>query len=109
MSYDSNIRQGEPGEDDIKIEKIEVDFAIPAFISGEQMHRLANLIEEIARAPKNTPVNGVHWQSGSGSKPQWSQFDAGFLGKKVDPKAPATGEPTFDDSILYFETSAREK
>ncbi len=109
MNYDPSIRKAPPGEDDNLVEKIEVEFAIPVFITGEQQHRLANLLEEIARAPKNTPVNGVHWQSGVGSKPSWSQYDAAFLGKQVDPNAPPTGEPTYDDSILHFETSAREE
>lgn len=109
MAYDSQIREEKPGEDDIRAERIEVEFAIPVFITGDQFLRLAKLIEEIARSPKNTPVDGVHWQSGSGAKPHWSQFDAAFLGKTVDADAPPTGEPTFDDSVLYFETSAREK
>lgn len=109
MNYDPAIRKAPPGEDDLKVERIEVEFAIPIFMTMDQQGRLADLIEEIARAPKNTPENGVHWQSGGGSKPQWSRFDAAFLGKRPAPDAPATGEPTFDDAVLYFETSAREE
>ncbi|MDX1985004.1 MAG: hypothetical protein SFV51_32330 [Bryobacteraceae bacterium] len=108
MSYDPTTRIAEPGEDDYRLERIEVEFAIPVFITIDQQQRLADLIQEIATAPMNTPVNGVHWQSGGGSKPNWSRVDAALLGKTPAPDAPATGEPTFDDSVLYFETSARE-
>lgn len=108
MSYDPTKRLAQPGEDDYQLERIEVEFAIPVFITIGQQQRLAELVEEIARAPMNTPINGVHWQSGAGSKPNWSRADAALLGKACAPDAPDTGEPTFDDSVLYFETSARE-
>ena len=108
MNYDPNKRKADPGDDDLKVEAIQVDFALPVFIESNQQCRLADLLEEIARSPKNTPENGVHWQSGVGSKPNWSQADAMFLGKPVDTDAPEKGEPTFDDTVLYFETSARE-
>ena len=108
MNYDPNIRLAEPGEDDLRVERIEVEFALPVFLTGKQQERLAALIQEICKAPMNTPANGLHWQSGIGSKPQWSQADALLLGKPVDPKSPATGEPKFDDAVLHFETSARE-
>lgn len=45
--------------------------------------------------------------SGYGAKPQWSQADARLLGKAVDPAAPVSGEPTFDDEVLHIETTAR--
>lgn len=107
--YDPSIRPEPPGEDDTEISKIEVDFAISVFVTPEQQHRLADLIQEICRSPKNTPVNGVHWQSGIGSKPHWSRTDAAFLGKQAEDDALDSGEPTFDDSVLHLETSAREK
>jgi hypothetical protein len=40
--------------------------------------------------------------------PNFSQNDAFFLGKPVDPNAPESGEPTFDDSVFHLDTSARE-
>jgi hypothetical protein len=86
---------------------IEVPFAVPVEPTREQAQRLAELIDEIARA--NAPDGCVHWLSGIGSKPNFSQADARFLGKTVDPDAPESGEPTFDDSILCMETYCREK
>lgn len=108
MNYEPSKRQQPPGDDDHHVERIEVEFAIPVFLTIGQQSRLADLIEEIARSPKNTPVNGVHWQSGCGSKPSWSRTDAALLGKTPAPDAPDTGEPSFDDDVLFFETSARE-
>lgn len=88
------------------ISAIEVSFAIPVEITRDQERRLADLVEEIARA--NTPVGHAHWLCGQGSKPQYSQADARFLGKSINPDAPHTGEPSFDSSVLYFETYVRE-
>lgn len=42
-----------------------------------------------------------------GSKPIFSKADCRFLGKPVDPDAPESGEPTFDDEVLHIETAAR--
>lgn len=86
---------------------IEISFAIPVELSEQQEHRLYDLISDIARA--NTPDGHVHWLSSYGSKPQLSQADQRFMGKPVDPSAPQSGEPTFDDSVLYFETYCREQ
>ena len=108
-TYNPNIRQAEPGEDDSYVERIEIDFAIPVWLTPADQQELANLIQRIARSAANNPVNGVHWLFGSGAKPSYSLTDARFLGKAADPEAPFSGEPTFDSSILYFETAAREK
>lgn len=91
----------------MKISAIEVAFAIPVELTREQESRLSDLIQEIAKA--NEPDGHVHWLFGHGHKPQFSQADAHFLGRPVDPTAPETGEPTFDDSVLSFETSCRER
>lgn len=88
------------------ISMIEVSFAIPVELTDEQEHRLADLVQEIARA--NTPAGHVHWLSETGQKAILSQADQRFLGKPIDPNAPATGEPTFDDSVLSFATFCRE-
>lgn len=108
MSYNIEKRLAEPGEDDYRLERMEIEFAIPVYITIGQQQRFAELIEEICRAPMNTPEYGIHWQSGLGSKPKWSQADSRFLGRSVDPTAPETGEPSYDDSVFHFETSARE-
>lgn len=109
MTYDPNIRQAEPGDDDSCCERIEIAFAIPVYLTPEDYRQLADFVQRIAKNPVNTPVNGVHWQSGHGAKPKWSLADQRIMGLPGDPDAPESGEPTFDDSILFFETSARKK
>jgi hypothetical protein len=89
------------------IRAIEVSFGAQVELSEDQERRLYALVDEIARA--NTPAGCVHWLSGMGHKPLFSQADARFLGKPVDATAPETGEPTFDDSILALETYCREE
>lgn len=95
-------------EDAFYIQRIEVDFDIPTLITQEHQRRLYDLLSEIARADYNQPAGGVHWLSGHGSKPRFSRADLAFLGKPDDPAAPESGEPTFDDSVLHFETTSRE-
>lgn len=107
--FDVEKRQAEPGEDDFPCERIEVEFYLPAYVTIDQQRRLSELLDEITRAPVNQPVGGVHWVAGMGSKPSFSQADQRFLGGAVDPDAPLTGEPTFDDTVLHFETFARER
>jgi len=93
--------------DDGSVQRIEIAFAHPVYFSEEEYHTLTKLIDGVARA--NAPAGHVHWLSGQGSKPRYSQADARFLGKPVDPTAPETGEPTFEHSVLYFETYCRER
>lgn len=88
------------------IRKIEIDFALPVELTKEEMQHLCNFAQTIAK--RHEPEGMVHWQSGCGSKPSFSKADARFLGKEVNPDAPETGEPTFDDEIFYIETFARE-
>ena len=109
MNYDPDVRQAEPGEDDFSVCKIEMDFAIPVWLTREQERDLHRIIGAIVDRPCNKPAGGVHWPSGYGSKPQWSREDARFLGVRTDDDAPESGEPTFDSEVLYFETTAREK
>lgn len=109
MAYDENVRKEEPGDDDCRVERIEVSFAIPVWISPEQQMEIANLVQEIAKRACNTPVGGTHWHFGTGCKPTFSQADQRFLGKPIDKNAPETGEPIFDESVLFLETAARAK
>lgn len=88
------------------IRRIEVDFAIPVELSVEHQKALALVIVDIIKA--NTPPGQVHWLFGFGSRPSFSQADAAFLGHAADPGAPATGEPTSDDSIYHMETACRD-
>ncbi len=98
---------GEAGENFTMWNTVEVNFAIPVFVTREQERRLHDLLNEITRSKLNQKKAGVHWISSYGSKPQWSQADAAFMGKPVDPDAPEAGEPTFDDSVYCIETAYR--
>jgi hypothetical protein len=89
------------------IRLIEIEFAVPVEITEEEMKMLDGFVQAVAR--RHEPEGHVHWASGCGSKPNWSQMDAMFLGKKVDQSAPSHGEPTFDDSVLHFETTCRQR
>lgn len=101
-------RLGASTEDDSLVSKVEISFAIPVFITQEQQSALAQVIDTITSRECNIPENGVHWLFGTGGKPRWSQCDARLLQQPTTADAPEEGEPTFDDSILWFETSARD-
>ena len=107
MIENGNQQQQTPDEDDGSVCRIEIAFAHPVFFSDDEYDALVEVIDRIARA--NAPEGHVHWLSGQGAKPRYSQADARLLGKPVDPTAPETGEPTFDRSVLLFETYCRER
>jgi hypothetical protein len=88
------------------IRKIEIEFAIPVELTDDEQRRLCDFVQRIAK--RHQPDGMVHWQSGCGSKPIFSQADSRFLGKPVDPSAPERGEPEFDDEVYHIETYARE-
>ena len=105
--YDTNDRMAAPEADCVKMERLEVVFDIPVFMTQSQQRRLTDVLEEISRAAVNQPKAGVHWLSGCGSKPKFSKADAAFLDRPADEDAPDDGEPTFDDSVMYYQTTAR--
>lgn len=102
-------RQEEPGEDDLCVHRIEVEFAIPVYLPQGFMRDLGDLISAAVRLGQNQPVGGVHWVSGYGQKPLWSKADARFLGKTPADDAADSGEPQWDDSVYHIETYARPK
>ncbi len=102
-------RLADPHEDDLRVERIEINFAIPVFIPSGALQELDALLSAIVKLKANQLAGHVHWVSGYGSKPNWSQADARFLGLPADPDAPATGEPTFDDTVYHVETTCREQ
>jgi len=102
-------RKQQPPDDCPPSEAIEIVFAIPVYLTRGQNSRLHALLDEIVKAPWNQVNGHVHWVSGYGCKPKWSKADCAFLGKPVDPDAPDSGEPTFDDTVYQIETSIREK
>lgn len=107
--YNPAERCAQPGpEHHTPLRRIEIDFAIPTYLTRSQEGRLQDLVSEVIDAPVNEPLNGVHWLFGIGSKPCFSESDAKFLGKPVEEGAPADGEePVFDHDVLHFESSAR--
>lgn len=106
--YDPNIRLAVPDDEDVEtISSIEMTFAIPVYVTQGQMDQLRAVMTAIIASPCNTPKEGVHWLCSEGSKPKWSQTDARFLNKSIDPSAPIDGEPEYDHSIHMLESSAR--
>lgn len=82
-------RQAEPSLDDSLYERIEMEFAIPVYLTQEQQSRLHELFKEILENPANVPLDGVHWQNAHGPKPSW------FHPEKIGP-------PDWDENTLYF-------
>jgi len=101
-------RQASPDPEHLKIQRIEVEFAIPVYVPLGFQRELDGLLSALTRLKVNQPKDGVHWVAGVGAKMDWSQRDARLLGKVPADDAPLSGEPTFDDSVLSFETCARE-
>lgn len=91
----------------ITIHRIEVNFAIPVNMTESQQRALHDVISEITKA--TVPPGCVHWVSGYGQKPMWSQDDQRFLGQHVDPSASQSGEPTWDETTFQIETCCRER
>ena len=87
---------------------IEISFPVEVDIPMEWELRLSEMVEELCKAYEKERPGRTMWLAGGGCKPQWSKADAAFLGKATTTDAPDHGEPTFDDSTLYFECSERE-
>jgi hypothetical protein len=102
-------RLDSPHEDDVCVQRIEVEFAIPVYIPQSAMRELDGLLSAIVRLKMNQLEGHAHWVSGYGSKPLWSQADARFLGKTPADDAPVSGEPSFDDDVYHIETSCIER
>lgn len=99
------LRQAEPHEDDACVQRIEIEFAIPVYLPQGALRELDGLLSSVVRMKANQLHGHAHWVSGYGSKPLWSQSDAAFLGKTPADDAPASGEPRFDESVYYIETT----
>ena len=91
----------------MKIRKIEIQFAIPVDVTDEEMQLLDRITQTIAK--RNQPEGFVHWCAECGSKPNWSKADGRAFGLEVADDAPESGEPTFDDEVLFFATCCRER
>jgi hypothetical protein len=97
-----------PDDDACSLSRIEVDFAMPVYLTRAHQRELLDLLSAIVDLPCNQLAEGVHWVASVGSRPRWSQADAAFLGEQAEPDAPASGEPTFDDEVFHVSSSARE-
>jgi hypothetical protein len=96
-----------PDPDASVIERFQVDFGLPCYMTQRQQRALHEAVDDIVMSPWNQPKAGVHWPAGSGAMPRWSKVDAMMLGKETDAAAPDAGEPTFDDTVHYIECCAR--
>jgi hypothetical protein len=98
-----------PDEDATFVERIELGFAIEVAITRDQERAICELMDEITKAPYNQPKEGVHWVGFVGSKLNYSAADSALLGRPVGDNPPPNGaEPDSDDTVLVYETSARE-
>ena len=108
---DVNDRCAEPDEDDCCLTRIEINFAIPTYLSQARQVRLIELMNELVDDLKNAPKEGVHWLGSIGGKMSFSLVDNALLRKHRhpdDPEPPADGEePTCQDDVLCLESSCR--
>lgn len=102
-------READAHEDDLAVQSVEIQFAIPVFWPPDAVRELHDLVSAVVKLKTNQLRGYVHWVSGYGSKPNWSQADQRFLGIPVDHDAPASGEPSFDDSVFQITTTCRER
>lgn len=87
------------------VRRIEVLFAVPVELTDAERRSLCEFVNTIAR--RHQEPGRVHWQSGCGSKPTFSQQDRGMVDPSLIGDA-ETGEPTWDDSVFFIETCERE-
>jgi hypothetical protein len=84
---------------------IEIVFALPVELTDDEQRYLVDFADRICK--RHCPVDWAFWPAGIGSKPNFSQADAQFLGKPVDSSAPLTGEPVFDNDTYQIDCAAR--
>lgn len=108
---DTNDRCAPSAEDDCELNRIEINFAIPTYLSQSQQGRLIALLTEVVNDPKNAPKEGLHWLGFIGGKTSFSVVDNALLQRRRypgDPEPPADGEePTTKDDVLCLETTCR--
>ena len=93
---------------DHKITRIEISFGAAVTLPDGWERALDGLIGMVCEQYQRENPTRVMWPAGAGSKPQWSQADAAFLGVAPAQGAPADGEPTFDDSVYFVDCAERE-
>jgi hypothetical protein len=91
----------------MKIQKIEVSFALPVDLTDGEMRRIDEIANDAARRTETPEI--VHWASGCGYKPNFSKTDCAIFGFKPTADSPESGEPTWDESVFSVETATRER
>ena len=108
-AYDPKDRCGECPDDDASIiRSIEIEFAIPVWMTQDQQRMVHDFVDSITNASCNQIKDGVHWMFFCGGRASFSAVDAALLGKVADPNIKNGDEPTHDDSVFVIETSARQ-
>lgn len=92
----------------MKVRTIEIQFPCEVDTPEGWERALDALLDMVCKQYQKDHPFDVMWPSGYGSKPTWSKADAAFLGKDVNPNAPESGEPTWDDSVYQISMAARE-
>lgn len=107
-AIDLNERCAEPAEDDCRLTSIEINFAIPTYLSQAQQGQLIELISKVVKDPKNAPKEGLHWLGFIGGKMSFSNVDSALLERAPSADPPADGEePTSKDDVLCLESYCR--
>lgn len=98
-------RQAEPSLDDSLFERIEIEFAIPVYLTQEQQRLLHELVLGILSNPTNKPLDGVHLLNAHGPKPLFSLTDVDVnSGEKTLIQG---SEKPWDEGTLYFGSSVK--
>lgn len=91
-----------------KIRQIEISFPVPVELPLGFDRVVDALVNMVCKYYEQENPTRVMWPAGHGSKPNFSQVDALVLGKDVNPNAPKTGEPTWDDDVYHIDVAERE-
>lgn len=96
-------RQAEPSLDDSLFQRIEMEFAIPVYVTADQMEMLHYIMKEICADPQNTPVGAQHAITSQGPKPLFSLTEVDInSGEKTIIQG---SEKLWDEETLYFRSS----
>lgn len=85
-----------------------LEVELPVGMDDQFREDLHKILTRMCKRYESDNPGRVMWVFGQGQKPRFSQADARFLGRLVDPTAPDTGEPTYDPSVYCVELFERE-
>lgn len=96
-------------EDALYIESIQLEFAIPIYLTQAEQAELTVFFHDLIEKPYNQLKEGTHWHSFTGGRMSYSNVDAALLGKAPGPNPPPDGaEPDSDDTALVLESTCQE-